>query len=102
MDNKAIYDVTADLVKAFGPVGSERWNKAVEKAWEEYNADILLEARKKAGMTQSEVAEKIGATKSYVSRVERGKVVPTVASFYRIVAALGMQVEITPLQTEAG
>lgn len=94
-----IYDVTADLEQEFGPVGSDGWNKAIEKAWEEYNAEILLEAHKKAGMTQSQVAEKIGATKSYISRVERGMIVPTVASFYRIVAALGMQVEITPISS---
>ena len=92
-----IYDVTADLEQEFGPVGSQGWNKAVEKAREEYNADILLQARKKAGMTQSEVAKRIRATKSYISRIERGKIVPTVASFYRIVSALGMQVEINPI-----
>lgn len=92
-----IYDVTADLEREFGPVGSEGWNRAVEKAWEEYNAEILLMARKKAGLTQSQVAERIGATKSYISRIERGLIVPTVASFYRIVSALGMQVEITPI-----
>lgn len=97
MNANDIFDVTADLEKEFGPVGSRGWNKAVEKAWEEYNADILLQARKKAGMTQSEVAKRIGATKSYISRIERGKIVPTVASFYRIVSALGMQVEINPI-----
>ena len=101
MQANDIYDVTADLEQEFGPVGSEGWNKAIEKAWEEYNAEILLEARKKAGMTQSQVAAKIGATKSYISRIERGLIVPTVASFYRIVAALGMQVEITPISTTA-
>ncbi len=97
MNANDIFDVTADLEQEFGPVGSLGWNKAVEKAWEEYNADILLQARKKAGMTQSEVAKRIGATKSYISRIERGKIVPTVASFYRIVSALGMQVEINPI-----
>ena len=97
MKTNNIYDVTADLEKEFGPIGSQGWNKAVEKAWEEYSAEILLMARKRAGMTQSQVAEKIGATKSYISRIERGLIVPTVASFYRIVAALGMQVEITPI-----
>ena len=97
MKANELYDVTADLEQEFGQVGSKGWNRAVEKAWEEYNADILLQARKKAGMTQSEVAKRIGATKSYISRIERGKIVPTVASFYRIVSALGMQVEINPI-----
>ena len=62
------------------------------RAWEEYNAEILKAARKRAGLTQSQLAERIGADKSYISKVEHGKTVPTVSSFYRIVAALGMQV----------
>ena len=100
MQTNEIYNITADLEQEFGKVGSEGWNKAVEKAWEEYNAEILLDARRKAGMTQSQVAEKIGASKSYISRIERGIIVPTVASFYKIVAALGMQVEITPISLQ--
>lgn len=69
-------------------------NKAVETAWAEYNAEILLGARKKAGMTQAQVADRIGSTKSCISRVERGQIVPTVASFYRIINALCFSVEI--------
>ena len=91
------YDVSAELEREFGPVGSESWNQAIEKAWEEYNADILLAARKKARMTQAQVAERIGATKSYISRVERGMIVPTASSFYRIANALGYSVELVPL-----
>jgi len=86
------YDVTAHLVERFGPIGSETWKAEEDRAWEEYNADILREARKKAGITQSELAQRIGADKAYISRVEHGRTVPTVSSFYRIVAALGMQV----------
>ena len=92
-----LYDVSAELEREFGPVGSDGWNNAVEKAWEEYNADILLEARKNARMTQAQVAARIGATKSYISRVERGMIVPTVSSFFRIANALGYSVELVPL-----
>ena len=94
------YDVTGHLVERFGPIGSKAWKAEEDRAWEDYNADILRNARKEAKMTQSELASRIGADKSYVSRVEHGLTVPTVSSFYRIVAALGMQVVITktPLQ----
>lgn len=95
--NKNLYDVSAELEREFGPVGSEGWNKALERAWEEYNAEILLEARKKAGLTQAQVAERIGATKSYISRVERGQIVPTASSFFRIASALGYSVELVRL-----
>ena len=35
-----------------------------EKAWEEYNAQILLDARKNAHLTQAELAARIGADKN--------------------------------------
>ncbi|MBR5905225.1 MAG: helix-turn-helix transcriptional regulator [Bacteroidales bacterium] len=89
------YDITEHLVDRFGPVGSETWKAEEDKAWEEYNADILRNARKEAHITQGELASRIGADKSYISRIEHGITVPTVSSFYRIVAALGMQVVIT-------
>jgi DNA-binding XRE family transcriptional regulator len=94
--NNNLYDVSAELEREFGPVGSAGWNKAIEQAWAEYNAEILLETRKKARMTQAQVAERIGATKSYISRVERGQIVPTATSFFRIVNALGYSVELVP------
>ena len=89
------YDVTAHLVRRFGPVGSETWQAEENRAWEEYNAQILKEARKEMGVTQAELAARIGADKSYISRIEHGKTVPTVSSFYRIVSALGLQVHLT-------
>ena len=73
----------------------EIWKKEAERqAWEEYNAQILLDARKQSGMTQSELAEKIGADKSYVSRIERGLTVPSISTFYRMVSAMGLSVEL--------
>lgn len=90
-----IYDVSAELEQSFGPVGSGAWQGALDKAWEEYNAQVLLDARKGACMTQAEVAQKTGTTKSYISRVEHGFIIPTVVSFYRILHACGMRVEIT-------
>jgi transcriptional regulator with XRE-family HTH domain len=45
-------------------------------------------------MTQSQLAEKINVTKSYISRLENGGVVPSASMFYRIIDALGMKIEI--------
>lgn len=50
MSKKEIYDVSAELAKEFGEVGSSEREKAVSQAWEEYNAQILLDARKNAGL----------------------------------------------------
>ena len=93
--NSTFIDVTNHLENKFGPIGSEGWIEAESRAWEEYNAQVIRDARKVSGMTQSEVADRIGADKAYISRVEHGKTVPTVSSFYRIIAAMGMRVLIT-------
>ncbi|MDL2299673.1 hypothetical protein LJC21_03080 [Bacteroides sp. OttesenSCG-928-E20] len=37
MSKKEIYDVSAELAKEFGEVGSSEREKAVSQAWEEYN-----------------------------------------------------------------
>ena len=73
-----IYNVSEELNQVFGAHGTESRKEAERQAWEEYNAQILLDARKQSGMTQSELAEKIGAEKSYVSRIERGLTVPSI------------------------
>ena len=95
-NNEVLYDVRAELERDFGPKGSESRKLAEDKAWEEYNAQILLDARKNAGLTQQELAERIGVDKSYVSRVERGLIIPSVSTLYRIAAAMGLTVELNP------
>ncbi|MBC8601067.1 helix-turn-helix transcriptional regulator [Parabacteroides acidifaciens] len=95
--NDEIYDVSAELVREFGEVGTPEREKAVEKAWEEYNAQILLDARKNARLTQAELARRIGADKGYISRIERGLTIPTVSTLYRIAAAMGLTVELRPM-----
>lgn len=88
------YNVSEELDRTFGAPGTESRRQAENQAWEEYNAQILLDARKEVGMTQSELAEKIGTDKSYISRVERGQTIPSISTFYRMVSAMGLTVEL--------
>ncbi|MBE6215206.1 MAG: helix-turn-helix transcriptional regulator, partial [Bacteroidales bacterium] len=44
--------------------------------------------------SQAELARRTQTTKSYISRIENGVIIPSVAVFYRMIAALGMTVEI--------
>ena len=57
---------------------------------------FVAKCRKERNMTQAELAARIGADKSYISRIERGLIVPTVATLYKIAAAMGMTVELRP------
>ena len=95
--SKDIYDVDAWLDESHGKEGTPEREKNRERAWEEYNAQILLDERKNAGLTQQELADRIGANKGYISRIERGLTVPTVATLYKIASAMGLTIELRPI-----
>lgn len=56
-------------------------------------AKILKKTRKKAELTQAEVAEKAGITTNYYARIERGEVNPTVDVVDSIAKALKMNLK---------
>ncbi|MCZ7560449.1 MAG: helix-turn-helix domain-containing protein [Burkholderiaceae bacterium] len=59
-------------------------------------ADQLLEARARAGLTQDVVAERMGTTKSAVSRLEAaGKHTPSLATLRRYAKAVGCELQVT-------
>ena len=86
----------AQLDAAFGKEGTPERMAAEEKADAFFTGQIIEEARKNAHITQEELAARIGTNKSYISRVEKGRTEPKVSTFYRIVAALGLTVELIP------
>jgi DNA-binding XRE family transcriptional regulator len=54
----------------YGTKGSPKREK-FEEEFEAFKIGVLIqEARKKRKMTQSELAQKIGTTKNYISRIE--------------------------------
>lgn len=57
--NNGIYDVSAELEREFGKIDTKGAKEASAKAWEEYNVQILLYARKNARLTQEELARRI-------------------------------------------
>lgn len=50
--------------------------------------------RRRAGLTQAEVARRIGTSQPWVARMERGQLSPTLTSFTNYLAAVGAKVEI--------
>ena len=92
-----IYDVDALLDENIGEMGTPERKRNTDRAWEEYNAQVLLEARKSTGLTQAQLAERINADKNYISRIERGLIVPSVPTLYRIAAAMGFTIELRPV-----
>lgn len=93
-NNHEIVDYDLVLDKEFGQEGSPERAKAEEKAYSFYSGQILHDARKEANLTQAELAKRIRTSKSYISKIENGIITPSAGTFYRIIGALGMKVEI--------
>jgi DNA-binding XRE family transcriptional regulator len=85
-------DVRAGLVAEAG--GEERVAEARRRNQAYIDGHRLAERRKALEMTQSEVAELMGVTKSRVSQIERGEV-STVEAIARYVMALGGRLQIS-------
>lgn len=58
-------------------------------------AETLKEERLRAGLTQQELAERIGTKKTYISRLENGKADVQLNTLFRIFEGLGRRVSLT-------
>ena len=76
-----------------------------EKLIEEFALlDEFLRARTEQGLTQAEVAERIGTTQSAVARMEsgRGKHSPSLATLSKYAEAVGCKLEVRLVRERAG
>ena len=55
----------------------------------------VASARKAAGLTQAELAREVGTKQAAISKIETGRVVPTLPVLDRIARALGSTIVIT-------
>ena len=60
-------------------------------------AETLREQRRLAGLTQQELADKIGTKKSYISKLENGHADIQLSTLFRIFAGLGKRISLTVL-----
>lgn len=62
-------------------------------------AAIIAQARLKAGLTQRQLAQRMGTSQPAIARLEAGQVSPTLGTVERIAAAAGyeLRVELVPL-----
>ena len=64
------------------------------------SAGTLKRARRRAGLTQRELAERSGVAQPAISRIESGRVVPLVDTLDRLLRLCGEQLEAVPLLGE--
>ena len=68
--------------------------KSIHTKRQELLRSLLRAARKEAGLTQDQLAERMGAYKTFVSKYERGERQLDVIEFLEVVEALGGEAEV--------
>ncbi len=84
------------LTKRYGKRGTKKRREFEIKAKAFLIGEVIKEERRLAKMTQEQLAEKIGAKKSFISRIENGQSDIQLSTLYRLLElGLGKKVELT-------
>ena len=81
----------------FGEVGTASREEFDKETVAFCLAQTLKEERKRVGLTQQELADRIGTKKTYISRLENGKADIQLSTLFRIFEGLGRRVSLTIL-----
>jgi len=83
------------LAKRYGKRGTEKRTEFEIKAKAFMIGELIKEERRLAKMTQEQLADKIGAKKSFISRIENGHCDIQLSTLYRLLEfGLGKKVEL--------
>ena len=97
LKNMGLSSLEEMIAEDFGPQGSVE-REAFDRDTETFIlAERLKEERLKAGLTQEQLAEKIGTKKSYISRLVNGKADVQLSTLFRIFEGLGRRIRLTIL-----
>ena len=85
------------LNEEYGHEGTQERDLFESRAQAFCLAEQLKEERRKAGLTQEELANRIGTKKSYISRIENGHTDIQLSTLFRIFAGLGRRITFNVL-----
>ena len=96
-NNKLKHLPTAEdmFVEEYGAKGTASREEFDAKARAWYYAEVLKNARKSAGITQQQLAEKIGKKREYVAMLERGETDMQLSTFIMMSEAVGLKFALT-------
>ena len=62
---------------------------------------LIKEARRRAGLSQAELAKRIGTSQSAIARYERARSMPDLATLHRIAEACGFELRLELAEQDA-
>lgn len=94
--NKNIKTFSQHLDKRYGKTGSEKRTDFEIKAKSFAIGELIRAERKLAHLTQEQLADKIGAKKSFISRIENGHSDIQLSTLYKLIeVGLGRKISLT-------
>ena len=94
LNNITSFDELLDA--KYGKIGTKKRTEFEYKAKAFMIGELLKEARKEAHMTQDQLASKTGTKKSYISRLENGKIDIQLSTLFKIFEeGLGRKINLT-------
>ena len=96
MKKEKISNFSELLDYKYGKTGSKKREKFELKSKAFMIAELIKDARRKAKLTQEQLARKTGTKKSYISRIENGKSDIQLSTLFKIVEdGLGKKINLT-------
>jgi len=94
--NKNMKTFSRHLDKRYGEIGTEKRTAFEIKAKAFAIGELIKEERKQAQLTQEQLADKIGAKKSFISRIENGHSDIQLSTLYKLIEfGLGRKINLT-------
>jgi len=94
--DKSIKTFGQHLDERYGKTGTEERTEFEIKAKAFAIGELIKEERKQANLTQEQLAQKIGAKKSYISRIENGRTDIQLSTLYKLIEfGLGRKINLT-------
>ena len=81
--------------KEYGTKGTPSREEFEAKARAWYYGEVLKDARKAAGITQQQLADKIGKKREYIALIEKGETDMQLSTFIMMSEALGLHFALT-------
>lgn len=98
METNKIKTFESHLQNRYGEKGTLKRTEFESKAKAFAIGEMIKEERKQANLTQEQLAEKIGAKKSYISRIENGKSDIQLSTLFKLFEfGLGRRINFTIL-----
>ena len=85
------------IAEDFGEIGTPARDQFEMECDAFVIGEQLKEERSKAGLTQEQLADKIGTKKSFISRVERGRADIQLSTLVKLFQGLGRQISVRVL-----